>query len=199
MAALAAQAESCKEVKMIMAESNLLTKFWSYFNEPERAPRKRSDYVLYHVEQTSNAAYPTEGIRRATFDDLDLVVATHAEMVACETGINPLKTEPASFRERCAGRVNRGRVWICREEDELIFKVDVLTEVPRISYIEGVWVNPAYRGWGICRQALNSLHQKLFTDGQTVCCFAEANNQRARNLYLMAGYQPKSVYSKIYL
>jgi len=120
-------------------------------------------------------------------------------MVAGETGIKPLETEPDSFRDRCAARVNRGRVWICREADELIFKVDVLTEVPRISYIEGVWVNPAYRGWGICRQALNSLHQKLFTNGQTVCCFAETANQRAQDLYLKAGYQAKSVYSKIYL
>jgi predicted GNAT family acetyltransferase len=199
MAVLAAQAESCKEVRMIMAESDLLMKFWSYFKEPKRVPRKYSDHLFYHIEQTSNATEPTERIRRATLDDIDLVVAAHAEMVTHETGINPLEIEPAGFRDRCAARLNRGRVWICREEDELIFKVDVLTEVPRISYIEGVWVNRAYRGWGICRQALNSLHQKLFADGQTVCLFAEAGNQRARNLYLEAGYQPKSVYSKIYL
>ena len=199
MTALAAQAKSCKEVKMIMAESNLLTKFWGYFNQPERAPRKRSDHLLYHCEQTSNAPDPTAGIRRATLDDLDLVVAAHAEMVACETGINPLVAEPVNFRDRCAARLKRGRVWICRAGNELIFKVDVLTEVPSISYIEGVWVNPAYRGWGICRQALNSLHRKLYTDGQTVCCFAEAGNQKARDLYLNAGYRTKAAYSKIYL
>jgi predicted GNAT family acetyltransferase len=101
-----------------------------------------------------------------------------------------------TLRHRCA-RLNRGRVWIRRAGDEKIFKVDVLTEVRSISYIEGAWVNPAYRGWGICRQALNSLHQKLYTDGQTVGCFAEAGNQKARDLYLNAGYRTK-VSSKIY-
>jgi len=49
---LAAQAGSCKEVKMIMAESNLLSKFWSYFNKPELVPRKQSQHLLYHFEKT---------------------------------------------------------------------------------------------------------------------------------------------------
>ena len=197
MAALAGQAATCSEVKMIMAESSALTRFWRHFNSDGTKPRKVCKDLLYHVEQPAPTTSLIERLRPATRDDLELVVAAHAEMVTQETGINPLENEPVTFRDRCAARL--GRIWISRDGEELIFKADVLTRFAGISYIEGVWVNPAYRGRGICRQGLNSLHQKLFANGQTPCCFVEVSNQTARNLYQQTGYQPKSLYSKIYL
>lgn len=196
--ALAQQAKNCHELKMVMAESDKLEKFWRYLG-PGRSVRSLHRETLYDISRPRRCGDPKPELRLATSADLDLIVAAHADMVAEETGIDPLESEPVSFRQRCADRVDRGRVWIYREGSELIFKVDVLTEAAGIFYIEGVWVNPAHRRQGICRRCLSVLHQELLTNGQSICCFVEAENQSASALYRQVGYVQQSHYSKIYL
>ncbi|PYS80708.1 MAG: DUF4081 domain-containing protein, partial [Acidobacteria bacterium] len=45
-----------------------------------------------------------------------------------ETGVNPLETDPAGFRERCARRITQGRVWVCVKDGRLLFKADVISD-----------------------------------------------------------------------
>src|SRR5216110_951372 len=77
---------------------------------------------------------------------------------------NPLLADPNGFRERCRRRIEDRRTWVLVEQDQLIFKADVISDTPEVVYLEGVYVHPEHRGKGHGSKCLTQLTRSLLNE-----------------------------------
>jgi predicted GNAT family acetyltransferase len=128
---------------------------------------------------------------------VDLVVPVHARIAFEQSGVNPLDVDPDGFRERCARRIQQGRVWVCVEDRRLLFKADVISDFPDINYLEGVYVTPESRGKGLGTTCMRQLTNLLLSHTKSVCLMTEENEAISQACYLKAGYKLREYYKTI--
>jgi predicted GNAT family acetyltransferase len=126
-------------------------------------------------------------------------MAVHAQMAFEESGVNPLEVDPEGFRRRCTRRVEQGRTWAYVDNGRLIFKADVVSETPEITYLEGIYVSPEERGQGYGVRCLSQLSQQLLARAKSVCVLVNERNHAAQALYRKAGYRQGGVYDTVFL
>jgi hypothetical protein len=142
---------------------------------------------------------PVAGLREATPNDLPRILPVFAQMVVAESGVNPLEVDPAGFHQRWLRRIEQHRVWLWTENGRLIFSASIVSEAARVSYLEGIYVDPEMRGKGLGSRCLVQLSHHLLERADTLCLFANEENAPAQAFYLKAGFEPVCYYDTIFL
>jgi predicted GNAT family acetyltransferase len=197
--AFAELAQKEREAHMILGEQSLIRGFWGHYAPAGQTPRLFCRELLFEQRWPVEACEPVPNLRRATLDDLMLVMPVHAAMAYDESGVNPLDVDLAGFRLRCARRIEHGRVWVLVEDGDLIFKADVASETPYCTYVEGVYVEPASRKRGHGLRCLSQLGRTLLDGSSSVCALVNEQNLVAQSLFLRAGYRLRGYYETIFL
>jgi predicted GNAT family acetyltransferase len=197
--AFARLAQKERGAHMILGEQELIRGFWSYYAPGGQTPRLFCRELLFEQRWPVGACEPVEGLRRATLDDLTLIMPVHAAMAYEESGVNPLEADTHGFRLRCARRVEHGRVWVLVEGGRLVFKTDVASETPECTYIEGVHVERASRQQGVGLRCLSQLTRELLGGSAAVCALVNEQNLVAQALFLKAGYRLRGYYETVFL
>lgn len=197
--AFAALAQKERNAHLILGEQGLIHRFWGHYATAGQTPRLFCRELLFEQRWPVEACEPVPDLRRATLDDLMLVMPVHAAMAYEESGINPLDVDLAGFRMRCARRIEHGRVWVLVEDSNLVFKADVASETSDCTYIEGVYVEPASRQRGHGLRCLSHLGRNLLAGSASVCALVNEQNLVAQSLFLRAGYKLRGYYETIFL
>lgn len=197
--ALARAAQSCSSAHVIMGEQEKVQAFWSHYADEGQPLRLVCRELLMEQCPPAEAPGGDAVLRRATPEDLHLVMPVQAEMAVDECGIDPLVVDPSGFRKRCARRIERGRVWVVVEAGRLLFKADVMAETDEAAYLEGVYVAPGERGRGHGRRYLLQLGRVLGAHSRSVCLLVNEKNRGAQACYFNAGYRFRCYYETIYL
>jgi predicted GNAT family acetyltransferase len=199
--ALARAAQDCSSAHVIMGEQERIRAFWSHYavaGQPLRLACRELLFVRASPLDTDDA--PPGLLRRATADDLPLVMPAQAGMAVEECGIDPLEVDPHGFRERCATRIERGRVWVSvGAGGRLDFKADVMAETPEAVYLEGVYVRPGARGLGLGHRCMLQLGRELLAHTRAVCLLVNESNLKAQSFYRRIGFNLRGLYETIYL
>ncbi len=138
-------------------------------------------------------------MRLATPDDFETLLAINARMACAESGINPLEADPAGFRARLVRRIEQGRVWVWTEGERMLFKVDIMAQVPGCIYLEGIYVQPDERGKGYGQRAMSQLGRHLLAHTETLCLLVNEQNKGAQVFFFKAGYKLRACYDTIFL
>lgn len=199
LAAFACLTQDCASAYTVMGGKDTVGRFMNYYTRGGLPPRLIRRELLF--EQRSKERWDDRMIdlRRAKLDELELVVPVHAQMVLDEVGIDPLKTDPAGFRDRCARRIHQGRTWVCVEDKRLAFKADIISDLPEIKYIEGVYVSAEKRGQGYGARCMQQLTNTLLTRTKSVCVLAGEQSLTAQACYRKAGYKLRDYYETVLL
>jgi predicted GNAT family acetyltransferase len=197
--AFAGLAQKERDAHLILGEQGLIHRFWGHYAPEGQTPRLFCRELLFEQRWPVEACEPVPDLRRATLDDLLLVMPVHAAMAYEESGINPLDVDLAGFRFRCARRIEHGRVWVLIEDGNLVFKADVASETPDCTYVEGVYVEPASRQRGHGMRCLSHLGRNLLAGSASVCALVNEQNLVAQSLFLRAGYKLRGYYETIFL
>lgn len=188
MQAFAAIARSSKtHINLIMSADNGADRFWKYYTDGIREPRLSFTELLFETAfpfMVQNCEYK---VRNASIDELQQVAEAQAEIAFLESGIDPLQRDREGFLARVQRRIEQGRVFVVVENGKLIFKADVIAEASDVSYLEGVYVAPEYRGQGIGARCLASLNLQLFSRTSTVCLLSNAVHVQAHKSFEKAG------------
>ena len=192
-------AQECTVAHMVLGEQDKVEKFWSYYADGGQTPRLFGRELLLEQRWPVVVREPVTGLRLATLDDLDLIVPAHAQSALEESGINPLDVDPIGFRQRCARRIEQGQTWVWIENGKLLFKAEVITETPLVTYLEGVWVDPQERGKGYGLRCMSQLARVLLARSSRVCLLVNENSADARAFYKSAGYQFIGYYDTVFL
>ena len=184
---------------VIIGEEEAIEKFWNYYAEDGQQMRLAARELLLELRGPANGGAMVPGLRLATLEDLDLVAPVHAEMAFAESGINPLEVDPVGFRQRCARRIQKRRVWVLVQGANLVFKADIQADTPDVIYLEGVYVAPQYRGNGIGRNCISQLTAELLMRTGSVCVLVNEDNRKAQELYSASNFKMTSYYSTIFI
>lgn len=199
LAAFARLTQECPSAHMILGEQDSVETFWHYFAQAHRTPRRVARELLLERQLPIGSFEPVSGLRQATPNDLPRVLPVNAQMVFDESGVNPLETDAQGFQERWLRRIDQGRVWLWTENGRLIFSANVMSEAPDVSYLEGIYVNPAERGRGYGLRCLSQLSSRLLENTKSLCLFVNEQNRGAQEFYRRAGYTVCGLYDTIFL
>jgi predicted GNAT family acetyltransferase len=191
-------ARNCRGAHLIRGEQESIRVFWTYYAGGGSEPRSVAREHLYELTEL---ARPVEevSLRPGTMADLEKVVAVNSAMALEEGGTNPLKSDPSGFRHRTARRIEQNRVWVLVEDNRLIFKADVVSQTPEVTYLEGVYVHPEERRKGHARRCVTKLSSLLLADTKSICLTVNDCNKNAVGLYDQVGFKFHSDYETIYL
>jgi GNAT superfamily N-acetyltransferase len=199
LAAFARLAQGHPNIHMVMGEREKIGAFWRHYAGAGQAPRLFCREMLFELRWPVGVRAPVPGLRTATPDDLEAVVAVHAGMALAESGVNPLEVDPEGFRRRCARRVEQGRVWVWADGKRVIFKADVISETSEVIYLEGLYVNPEERGRGNGLRCLSQLSRELLARARSLCLLVNEQNREAQALYRRCNFQLRGSYDTIFL
>ena len=197
--AFAGFARGCPFAHMILGEKEKVDNFWGYYAKPGETPRLICRELLLEKRWPVKKCKEVPGLRPATIDDLAHVMEVNAGMAFKESGINPLEKDPVGFRLRCARRIEQERIWLWVEKGRLIFKADIMSDTPDVVYLEGVYVNPEYRGKNYGLRCFSQLCKTLLARTVSICLLVNEKNRKARSFYRKAGYRLRSHYDTIFL
>jgi GNAT superfamily N-acetyltransferase len=197
--AFARLTEGCPVARMVVTGRKRVKQFWRYYARDGRQPRLVCRELLYEQQWPIEVREAVDGLRLATLDDLDRVAEVHARVTLELNGLNPMEIDPQGFRLRCARRIEQGRVWVWVENGRLIFKTDVISETPEVTYVEGVYVDPQERGKGYGLRCFSQLSRTLLQRTKSICLLVNEQNREAQGFYSKAGYKLHSYHDTIFL
>lgn len=184
---------------LIRGEQEKVESFWNYYSDGEHDARLICrEFLLMRQEIPTNVDV-VPGLRQATLADLEMIVPVNASMAFQESGTNPLAKDGLGFRERSARRIRQGRSWVLVENDQLVFKTDVVSQTPHAAYVEGVYVDPGKRSKGYGFKCVSKLTEYLLMRVGAVCLTVNEKFPEALAFYKRVGFDVASRYDTIYL
>jgi ribosomal protein S18 acetylase RimI-like enzyme len=184
---------------MIMGEKELVERFWRFY-APNREPNHRiCREVLFEMDAQPSRCEYVANLRIARLTDISHIMPVHAAMAFEESGVQPLQADPDGFRQRCQRRIEQGRTWILLEEDKLLFKADVISESPEVTYLEGVYVHPEYRARGLGSNCLSQLTSELLERTRSITVLVNEQRPQALRLFRKLGFAARGCYDTHFL
>ncbi|MFL6274151.1 MAG: GNAT family N-acetyltransferase [Blastocatellia bacterium] len=198
-AAFARLAQQCPEVYMLLGHHEDVQTFWYFYAAGGAAARQVARERLFEQRWPVAVREPIAGLRLATPADLDLIIPVHAQMVLEESGEDPLQQDPEAFRQRCLRRIEGQMTWVWIEAGRLIFKIDIFSDAPEVTYLEGMWVATEERGKGYGKRCLSQLTQAFLMRSRAVCVLVNENKSAVHDFYCRAGFKSAGIYETIFL
>jgi uncharacterized protein len=199
LSAFAQLTQACPSANAVMGEAGKVSQFLSYYMDGASRPRLICRESLFERRFREELVEDAAGLRLASLNELDSVMAVHARMTIEQTGVDPLKVDSEGFRQRCARRIEQGRVWVWVKDERLVFKADVICDLPEVAYLEGVFVSPEMRGRGFGPFCVRHLTSKLLQRTRSVCLLAKEQDSAAQSCYQKAGYTLRDHYETLFL
>ncbi|MBI1351607.1 MAG: GNAT family N-acetyltransferase [Actinomycetales bacterium] len=168
--------------------------------EPAWGPARevRANQPLMVIDQDPRVdADPA--VRLAEMDDLDLLLPACIEMFTAEVGVSPVAGGlTAAYRSRIAELVRAGRSFVRIDGDTVVFKAEVGALAGSVSQVQGVWVDPQYRGRGLSESGMAAVvrlgRRSL---APTMSLYVNDFNTAARKAYRAVGFRETDTFATI--
>jgi len=136
----------------------------------------------------SATAYDPQ-VRRARFDEVDLVMPAAAAMFSEEIGYPPYRGSGQLYRQGVASLIRQGHTFVRVEDGEVLFKADVGSLALGVAQIQGVWVAPRWRGKGLAVPAMAAVVAQVRAEiAPVVTLYVNDFNRPARATYARVGF-----------
>ncbi len=122
--------------------------------------------------------------------ELERYLPAAVAMFTEEVGVDPCAGDGgAGYRSRVAELVSAGRAFARFDADgNVVFKAEIGALSARVGQIQGVWVNPAYRGRGLGTAGTAAVAERLGAMGRVSSLYVNAFNHPARQAYTKIGF-----------
>lgn len=122
-------------------------------------------------------------------DEVDVLFPAAVAMYTEEVGVSPLDGG-RGYRHRVAELVRSGRAYAKVVDGRVVFKADLAIVTPHTAQVQGVWVDPRYRGQGIATAGMATVvNDALRRVAPTVSLYVNDYNTPARRAYKRVGFQ----------
>ncbi len=198
--ALAGAANNCNSTHLVMCEERWADEFWRHYSPtggpPDLEGRKLLLELRWPKVQSNKSLHQ---LRLARTSDLELLIPVHARLAYAESGVDPRDVDNEGFIERYHQRIRKGRTWLLIQNNQLIFKADVVTATHETCYLEGVWVNPDARGLGYGRVCIAELARMLLWRSRSLSLLVNDENKEAQSFYRSCGFHERGSYRTAFL
>jgi predicted GNAT family acetyltransferase len=192
-------AQQFSRAHMLMGEQEMIERFWQHYSPNGQPMRRICTEVLFELTGPSGSSDEDAHLRLAQVSDLSLVTPVHAAMAFEESGVNPLEVDAEGFRERCLRRIEKQRTWVLVEQNQLIFKADIISDTSEVVYLEGIYVHPEHRRKGVGARCLMQLTRTLLNRSKSVSVLVNQERRPAQAFYEKLGFVFRGLYDTIFL
>ena len=99
---------------------------------------------------------------------------------------------------RGEGRGREGHVWAHgKESGEVVFKAGLGAVTADVTQIQGVWMNPGYRGQGLSAGYMAAVVEKARTLAPVTSLYVNGFNLRARSTYERVGFRQVGTFATV--
>lgn len=105
-----------------------------------------------------------ERVRRATLDEVDLVLPAAEHMFTHEIGYRPYTGSVAFYRDSIRRLIVQGRTYVVTDGRRVVFKADIGSVAFDTCQIQGVWLAPDLRGQGLAAGWMASVVEQAMAD-----------------------------------
>ncbi|WP_239020487.1 DUF4081 domain-containing GNAT family N-acetyltransferase [Nakamurella antarctica] len=183
----------------LMGRSELVTTVWEAL-EPKWGPARAIRWnqpVLTCVQPP--AVPPDARVGRANPHDLDLYYPAAVAMFTAEIGIDPRQGDGGrSYSAKLRDLLSRGHCFARIEDGRVIFKAEIGAMTATTALIQGVWVDPEWRGRGIgaagMAAVVAAIQQGL---GKVPCLYVNDFNSAARAAYSRVGFTQVASFTSV--
>ena len=128
-------------------------------------------------------------VRRARFDEVDLVLPAAAAMFTEEIGYPPYWGSRQAYRQGIQSLIRHGHTFVRVDDGEVVFKADLGSVALGVAQIQGVWVAPRWRGQGLAGPAMAAVVERVQAEiAPVVTLYVNDFNAPARATYARVGF-----------
>ncbi|MET9465899.1 GNAT family N-acetyltransferase [Streptomyces sp. NPDC006544] len=187
----------CSSIVGPLAATRLL---WQLL-EPSWGPARdvRSHQPLMITEQRSREVAPDPLVRRIRKEELDLIMPACVAMFTEEVGISPMAGDGGLlYQARVAELVATGRSFARVEDGKVVFKAEIGAVTPRACQVQGVWVDPEFRGRGHSETGMAAVVAYALRDvAPVVSLYVNDFNTAARASYRRVGFREVGAFMSV--
>jgi uncharacterized protein len=142
------------------------------------------------VADTDPPIPPDPAVRLVQPNEIDQLFPAAVAMYTEEVGVSPLIDDGGrGYRRRIAELVRGKRAYARFVGKRVIFKAELAIVTDRTTQIQGVWVDPEFRGRGLAAAAMAAVTgDALRRVAPTVSLYVNDYNEPARRVYARCGF-----------
>lgn len=169
--------------------------------EPSWGPARdvRSHQPLMVMDGPSTTVEPDPLVRRIRKDEMELIMPACVAMFTEEVGISPMAGDGGLlYQARVAELVGSGRSFARVEDGTIVFKAEIGAATPGACQIQGVWVDPRYRGRGHSETGMAAVVAYALRDvAPVVSLYVNDFNTAARAAYRRVGFREVGAFMSV--
>ncbi|NQU36361.1 MAG: GNAT family N-acetyltransferase [Actinobacteria bacterium] len=202
-AALAAFAQRLAVVgrrsSAIVGYRNDVLDLWQQLEPSWGKPREVRDDQPLMVISDPPLTERDEHIVAAQITDLDALMPASVAMFKEEVGVSPLSGgRGPAYRARVASSILEGRTYARFREGEVMFKAEIGAVGRGSAQLQGVWVDPRFRGTGIAIPAVAAVVAAASRDhAPRVSLYANRHNSAALHTYQRVGFRQVGTFATV--
>ena len=151
------------------------------------------------VADAEPAVAPDPQVRLVRPDEVDQLFPAAVAMYTEEVGVSPLLDDGGrGYKRRIAELVRGRRAYARFVGDRVIFKAELAIVTARTTQVQGVWVDPEFRGRGLAAGAMAAVTvDALRRVAPTVSLYVNDYNTPARRVYARCGFQSAGTFATV--
>ncbi|WP_327388459.1 MULTISPECIES: GNAT family N-acetyltransferase [unclassified Streptomyces] len=169
--------------------------------EPSWGPAReiRSHQPLMVIERPSTTVEADAQVRRIRKDEMDLIMPACVAMFTEEVGISPMAGDGGLlYQARVAELVASGRSFARVDDGKVVFKAEIGAATARACQIQGVWVDPEFRGLGHSETGMAAVVAYALRDvAPVVSLYVNDFNTAARAAYRRVGFREVGAFMSV--
>ena len=142
---------------------------------------------------------PDPEVRLVRNGEVDQLFPAAVAMYTEEVGVSPLLDDGGrGYRRRITELVRGKRAYARFVGDRVVFKAELAIVTRRTTQVQGVWVDPEFRGRGLAAAAMAAVvHDALRRVAPTVSLYVNDYNAPARRVYARCGFVPQGSFATV--
>jgi uncharacterized protein len=151
------------------------------------------------VADTEPPVPPDPRVRLVRPTEVDQLFPAAVAMYTEEVGVSPMMDDGGrGYRRRIAELVRGKRAYARFAGDRVIFKAELAIVTGRTTQVQGVWVDPEFRGRGLAAAAMAAVVQDaLRRVAPTVSLYVNDYNTAARRVYARCGFRAAGTFATV--
>ncbi|MGQ0632940.1 MAG: GNAT family N-acetyltransferase [Sporichthyaceae bacterium] len=184
----------------IVGDAAAVTRLWEQLAPvwgPAREVRASQPVMATCVDAVGVA--PDPAVRLVRPHELDALVPACIAMFTEEVGVSPLGGDGGLlYRARVRELIDSGRSFARIENGRVLFKAEIGAATAAACQVQGVWVDPAYRGQGLgaagMAAVVNLARRRI---APTVSLYVNDFNTAARATYRRVGFAEVGTFASV--
>ena len=159
----------------------------------------RDAQPLMYTSTPSSAVEPLAGLRYSQMEEFAAVERACAAMFSEELGFSPYNQGASLYRGRIRGLIQAGHSLISVDPQtrQIVFKAEFGAVTNEVVQVQGVWVDPRWRGQGIAAPGMAAVIDYGLRLAPQVSLYVNSYNTAAIRAYERVGFQYNGTYTTV--